>query len=182
MYPSRRGKTSTTAPEACRLCNLDYMRIICKSIYDRHGSGKDRRSAGKAQVRAADQGGAALAVLLGAQAGLPQCVDADDPGGEGHRPVAEIVDGVEPHTEIVASESAETREQREEHSKGEREGDGEPRHEKTDDAAREPPDEIHRSVDRIEPEAWAETRRIGAEAVIGVGPEHDEPLDEKKER
>src|SRR6476661_10725549 len=37
-------------------------------------------------------------------------------------------------------------------------------------------------MDRVEPEAWTEMGGIGAEAVIGIGAEHDQPLDEEKER
>ena len=44
-----------------------------------------------------------------------------------------------------------------------------------------PQTKVHRGVDRIEPETGAEMGGIGAEAVIGVGAEHDQALDEQDE-
>ena len=82
---------------------------------------------------------------------------------------------------MIGGEGAEASEQREEDGEGEHVGDREPRHEEADHAARQAPDEVHRGVDRIEPETGAEMGGIGAEAVIGVGAEHDEALDEQNE-
>src|SRR4029077_19319108 len=98
-------------------------------------------------------------------------VDADAPACERERPVEEIVGGIELDAEMIGGKSAEASEQREEDGQGEHEGDGEPRHEKPDHAAGQSPDEVHRGVDWIEAEARPEMRRIGAEAVIGVGTE-----------
>src|SRR6476660_6920440 len=88
-----------------------------------HASNEDLRDAGEAKGPAANHGGAALGVLLGVEAGLPQRVDADGPGDESHRPVAEIIGRIEPHTEMIGGEGAETREQGEEDCEGEHEGD-----------------------------------------------------------
>ena len=44
-----------------------------------------------------------------------------------------------------------------------------------------PQTKVHRGVDRVEPETGAEMGGIRAEAVIGVGAEHDQALDEQNE-
>src|SRR6185295_20380828 len=68
-----------------------------------------------------------------------------------------------------------------EHRKRKHESGGIARLEKADIAPDQAPDEMHRSVDRIELETEREAVRVGVEAVIGVGQEQDSALGEKIE-
>ena len=88
---------------------------------------------------------------------------------------------IEHHAEMVWSERPEHGHDSVEHRKRKHESGGIARLEEADIAANQAPDEMHRSVDRIELETEREAVRVGIEAVIGVGQEQNSALGEEIE-